>query len=102
MKNVIYGAVFHDLNMSYDQKGSLTLNLSLSDTEICFIVATTPEIFEDVNNIFQLFPYEMRISEGSPSEIEESKGFTSKLEISRHNILGQKIKKEVPGVQIIL
>ena len=101
MKNDIYGAVFHDLNMSYDQKGSLTLHLSLSVTEICFIVSSMLEILEDVNNTFQLFPYEMRISEGSPSEIEESKGFSSKLEISRHNLLGQKIKKEAPGVQII-
>ena len=61
-----------------------------------------PEIFEDVNNTFQMFPYEMRISLGNTSEIVESENFSSKSEISRYNLLGQKVKKEVPGFQIIL
>ena len=53
-----------------------------------------PEIFEDVNNTFQMFPYEMRISLGNTSEIVESENFSSKSEISRYNLLGQKVKKK--------
>lgn len=101
VKNDIYGAVFHDLNMSNDLQGSLTLNLLPSDTEVYFIVASMPEVFEDVNNTFQLFPYDMRISLGTPSVITESDTFSSKSEISRHNLLGQKVNKEDFGIQII-
>ena len=60
-----------------------------------------PEVFEDVNNTFQLFPYDMRISLGTPSVITESDTFSSKSEISRHNLLGQKVNKEDFGIQII-
>ena len=102
VKNDIYGAVFHDLNMDNDLQGSLTLNLSPSDTEVYFIVASMPEIFEDDNPTFQLFPYEMRISLGTPSDITVNDTFTSKSELFRYNLLGQKVNREDSGVQIIL
>ena len=102
VKNDIYGAVFHDLNMGNDLQGSLTLNLSPSDTEVYFIVASMPEIFEDDNPTFQLFPYEMRISSGIPSDITVNDTFTSKAELFRYNLLGQKVNREDSGIQIIL
>ena len=102
VKNDIYGAVFHDLNMGNDLQGSLTLNLSPSDTEVYFIVASMPEIFEDNNPTFQLFPYEMRISSGIPSDITVNDTFTSKSELFRYNLLGQKVNREDSGIQIIL
>jgi hypothetical protein len=88
--------------MSNDYQGSLTLSLSPNDTEIYFIVASMPEIFEDSNPTFQLFPYEMRISLGTPSDITEGEDFTSKSELFRYNLLGQKVEKSESGVQIIL
>jgi hypothetical protein len=100
--NSLSGTSFHDLEMSNDYQGSLTLSLSPNDTEIYFIVASMPEIFEDSNPTFQLFPYEMRISLGTPSDITESEDFTSKSELFRYNLLGQKVEKSESGVQIIL
>ena len=51
---------------------------------------------------FQLFPYEIRISNMvlgiSDFEIEESK----KIEVGRYNFIGQKINQNTSGLQIIL
>ena len=102
VQNSNTGASFHDLTMSNDLQGSLSLDLNPEDTTVYFIIASMPEIFQDPNEFFQVFPYEMKISVGNTTEISEIEVPSSKLEIARYNILGQKIEKNIGGFQIIL
>ena len=44
----------------------------------------------------------MRISLGTPSDIPVNDTFTSKSELFRYNLLGQKVNREDSGIQIIL
>ena len=54
-------STFYNLNMSNSTTGSLTLDAINSDSEIYFIIASMPDYFEEVNQDFQQFPYQMRI-----------------------------------------
>jgi hypothetical protein len=101
VQNSQTGASFHDLIMSNDLQGSLSLNVTPEDTALYFIIAAMPEVFQDVNPSFQLFPYEIKISVGTTigtSEVEIS----PKKEIARFNVLGQRVIKNTGGLQIIL
>ena len=93
---------FYDVPMNNDWEGSFSLDLTTSDVEVYFIIASMPEVFEDSNADFQLFPYEIRISNMVLSiggfENEDSK----KIEVGRYNFIGQKINKNTTGLQIIL
>ncbi|MFT5386577.1 MAG: hypothetical protein ACI81W_003990, partial [Saprospiraceae bacterium] len=102
VQNSVTGASFHDLIMSNDHQGSLSLNMSPDDTALYFIIASMPEIFQDSNPEFQLFSYEMNISLGSTTGISTLETSDSKLEIARYNYLGQSINKNTGGLQIIL
>lgn len=102
VQNSVTGASFHDLVMSNNYQGSLTLNLTPNDTAASFIIASMPEVFVDINATFQLFPYQMRISLGMNSGISETVKPILKFEIARYNILGQKIDKNVGGLHIVL
>jgi hypothetical protein len=65
------GVSFVNLIMSSAQQGSVTLNLTPDDYEVDFIIASMPEVFEDVNPSFQLFPYNMRIVKNGGVGVEE-------------------------------
>lgn len=56
------GALFKDLPMKNNRQGSLSLNVSPTDTSMVLIVGSMPEVFKDVNPKFQLFSYEIKIS----------------------------------------
>lgn len=102
VRNSQSGTSFHDLNMTTDQQGSLTLNVSPSDTALYFILAAMPEVFEDINPTFQQFSYEMQITQGNTTAISDLASSHPKKEIARYNLSGQKIHKEVGGFQLIL
>ena len=102
VQNSVTGASFHNLVMSNDYQGALTLSLTPSDTAVYFIIASMPEVFEDSEPSFQLFPYEMKISTGNITGISALGISSPKIEIARYNILGQKMDKETGGLQFIL
>ena len=62
VKNVNGTATFYDVPMINDFQGSLSVDVTETDSEIYFLIASMPEIFEDNNPEFQLFSYEMRIT----------------------------------------
>ena len=100
IKNDITGTVFYDLSNFGGSLQSLTnFELSANDTEVFLIVASMPEIFQDNNSSFQLFPYEVRITKGSISGLEELNADV--YEIQRCNLMGQKVTKDAGGFQII-
>ena len=102
VQNSSSGVSFHDLIMYNDLQGSLSLNLSPEDTTVYFIIASMPETFQDQNVSFQLFPYEMKISIDNATDISQIGGSSTKFEIGRYNMLGQKTEKQIPGLQVIL
>jgi len=102
LQNSLTGASFHDLIMNNDIQGSISLNVTPEDTTLFFIIASMPEIFQDSNQSFQLFPYEMQISAANTTEIPEIEASSAKLEIARYNLLGQKVNQNDGGFQIIL
>ena len=102
VQNSISGASFHDLIMSNNYQGSLSLSLTPNDTAAYFIIASMPKVFVDANPTFQLFPYQMRIITGTTGILETGISSLPKIEIARYNILGQKIDKNIGGLQIIL
>lgn len=95
------GTTFHNLDMSSDFQGSLTLALTPADTAIFFIIGAMPEIFEDTNPTFQRFGYEMQISTGTAG-IVDNQSSVIKKEVSRYNVMGVKVDQNYQGVQIIL
>jgi hypothetical protein len=62
VKNTKGNSVFYDVQMTNNYQGSLSIDITDSDNEIYFIIASMPEIFEDTNPEFQIFSYEMRIA----------------------------------------
>ena len=99
--NAVTGTTFHNLDMMNDFEGSLTLSLTPDDTEIYFIIASMPEVFEDTHADFQLFPYEMRITKGDVNAIAEINPSSTKYEVGRYNLLGERINDNTNGMQII-
>ncbi len=73
VKNTDGSNTFYDLSMTDDTDGSLTIDVASSDTEIYYIIASMPTYFEEVNDDFQLFPYQMKIS----NVILDVSGFTN-------------------------
>jgi len=102
VQNSATGSSFHDLTMSSDQQGSLSLDLSPNDTAVYFLIAAMPEYFEDPFSEFQIFPYEMRIIAGSSTAIDEPETGIVRVEAARFNALGQKLETISPGWQIIV
>jgi len=102
VQNSATGASFHNLIMSSNSQGALTLNLTPNDTAIYFIIASMPEVFDDANTAFQLFPYKMRISVGPVGMVEPSVTSLPKYEIARYNVLGQKVDKYIGGLQLVV
>ena len=102
VQNSNTGASFHDLTMNNDLEGFLSLNLNPEDTTVYFIIGSMPEIFQDNNQFFQLFPYDINISIDNTIGISEVEDSRSKLEKARFNLLGEKVSKDNVGFQIIL
>lgn len=93
------GASFYDLIMTDDTSGSLILNVTSDDTSLYFIVASMPDAFSDVS---QLFRHQVRITKGVLTGVSD--GITPKPEavvINRFNILGQPVNERYQGVQVI-
>jgi hypothetical protein len=101
VQNSVTGASYHDLAMATNTEGSLTLNLTHNDTAAYFIIAAMPEVFDDPNATFQLFPYQMRIHAGAVGITETEMNIT-KYEIGRYNVLGQAIDHNIGGLQFIM
>jgi hypothetical protein len=99
VQNTNNGTLFYDLNMNSDQQGSLTLNLTPDDTTVYFIIASMPEYFTDVN---QLFSYEMSITRGILGIEDLQIGQTNKRIIGRFDILGRKVSEDTEGIQFII
>lgn len=102
VQNSTTGVSFYDLAMSNDLQGSLSLNITPQDTALYFIIASMPEIFQDANPTFQLFPYQIRINIENTTGLSEIVNSKPKSEVARYNYMGQKIHKNVGGYQIIL
>ena len=100
VKNSASGTSFYNLNNPGESYQILEmLELTPNDSEVFLIVASMPEVFQDVNSDFQLFPYEIRITKGTFQSVGELSG--EKTEIGRTNLLGQQITAGEAGVQII-
>lgn len=100
VQNSVSGASFYDLEMMNKYQGSYALNASSTDTAIYFIIASMPEIFEDVNPSFQLFRYHMKI-ETNPESIHPIQENFNRTEVARFNMLGQPVQSDAKGIQII-
>jgi len=105
---------FYNVPMTNDQQGELNLSLTNSDTEIYFIIASMPAYFEDNSSDFQLFPYQMKITNNSLSVTDFDNtnlikvypnpfldnvevGFNqieNNIDIELYSILGQKIYQQ--------
>ncbi len=93
---------FYNVPMSSNLQGTLTLELTSTDTNVFFIVGSMPELFEDNNAEFQLFPYQIRITNGLLGISDVETNYSKKIEVARYNLLGQEIDKSAKGIQIIL
>jgi hypothetical protein len=104
VQNSVTGSSFYDLNMSNSLQGSFTLDVTAEDTEIYFVIASMPEVFEDNNSSFQKFAYEMRISIEDATSVFDASLSRSKLksEVGRFNLLGQKIDRHMEGFHVII
>ena len=97
VRNTNTGTTFHPLTMQNGQDGSLALTFTPDDTEAYFIIASMPEHFTDVD---QLFGYDMRISAlatGIPSHLLSS----TREVVARYDLLGRTVQAEDLGVQIV-
>ena len=66
VRNSVFGARFYDLPMIDDTEGSITLEVTGDDSVLCFIVASVPDVFTDIE---QVYGYEISIEKG-PSSVE--------------------------------
>ena len=109
VKDTNGNSTFYDLSMVDDTNGSLSVDVTNLDTEIYFIIASMPEYFEEINQDFQQFPYQMKITNNilGVSDVEafnsmkaypnpvqntlqlELKKIESKVEIELYSTLGQ-------------
>jgi hypothetical protein len=64
VKNSLSGARFYDIDMLNDTAGSLTVEVTPADTAMYFIVASMPETFTGIDQVFQ---YCINIERGATS-----------------------------------
>lgn len=101
VQNSETGSSFHDLEMTNDTEGSLILEVTAEDTELFFIVASMPAVFEDSNPSFQLFPYQVMINATTLTGIPDHPASVHKKEVARYNLQGQKVISSDGGIQLI-
>ncbi len=99
VQNTNTGTTFYDLDMSSNFQGTITLNLTPEDTTVYFIVASMPEFF---TNVDQLFSHEVRLSQGILSNNEHLLDQPIKKIIGRYDLLGREISEDVEGIQFII
>jgi hypothetical protein len=102
VRNSESGSTFYNLNLATNIAGSLTLELSPSDTAVYFIIASMPDVFDDPNPDFQIFPYEMQIMPGTSTGTSEQSSNFERTIVARYNLMGQEIDAQAKGVQVIL
>lgn len=98
VQNSISGTTFHDLDMTSAHDGSFQLDVTETDTSIYFIVASMPEVFTGMD---QLYGYEMQVTKGITGIADRILVGAAK-EIGRVDLLGRPVSKEDRGVQFIL
>ena len=94
---------FHDLPMSDDQNGELTLELTPADTTVYFIIASVPEYFRGVN---QTFGYDMQIIKGVEPDTTMSVpndllNAPAREIVARYDLLGREVGPAHKGLQIV-
>jgi hypothetical protein len=114
VKNIDGNNTFYDLSMSNDANGSLSIDVTSLDSEIYFIIASMPEYFEEINQEFQLFPYQIKITnnilgvsnfnttnfiKAYPNPVEnilrvELEEYNNEVDIELYSTLGQRILGE--------
>jgi hypothetical protein len=114
VRNTDGNDIFYDLSMINDTNGSLSIDVSSLDTEIYFVIASMPEYFEEINQDFQQFPYQMKITNNTlgfsgfdatnlikayPNPVENSlqiefEEYANEIEISLYSTLGQRVLGE--------
>lgn len=99
VENTETGTLFYDLDKSSDIESSLSIDLTPEDTTIYFIVASMPEFFTDVE---QVYSYEMRITKGILGLDDFQLNPNPKNIIGRFDMLGRRITKDYKGIQILL
>ncbi len=99
VQNTNTGTTFYNLDMNTEQEGSLTLIVTPEDTAIYFIIASMPEVFTDVE---QIYSYEMRITKGILGLTDFQLDSNPKKIIGRFDMLGRKVTENYKGIQIIL
>ena len=68
VRNAVFGARFYDLPMVDDTEGSITLEVTEDDSVLCFIVASVPDVF---TNVEQVYGYQISVGK-DPSSVEGS------------------------------
>ncbi|MGE3800108.1 MAG: hypothetical protein AB7H80_03740 [Candidatus Kapaibacterium sp.] len=98
------GVTFHDVPMTDNWSGELSINLTPADTTVYFIVASVPEYFRDVN---QTFGYQMRVVKGEIVDTSLSVpnslnlNLLSRTVVARFDLLGREVTADYAGLQII-
>lgn len=96
VQNSLSGTSFYDFNMTSAISGNYILPLVTNDTAVYIIVASMPEMFQNVN---QTYSYELTIDQIATGLEEELT--KPRIEIARYNLLGQKVQLEDGGVQVV-
>jgi len=95
-------STFYDLPMTDDWNGTISLELTPEDEIVYFIVGSVPDVFEDVESSFELYPYQMRITKGVLG-IDAILGQAEPaILIGRFNLLGQRVEENYSGIQILM
>ncbi len=102
VRNNSSGASFHNLTMTSDTDGSLSLTLTPEDTAVYFIIAAMPAVFEDIHAAFQLFPYEMQISRVVANVIPTANNLVPAAVVARFNLQGQQVDEHTDGLQFVV
>ncbi len=97
VQNSINGTRFIDMPMNDDYTGDYVLQLDSSDTTAYMIIASMPQMFQNVN---QTYSYELSIDQIAIGIKDEFNPAAPK-EIARYNLAGQKIQPQDKGVQVI-
>ncbi len=97
VQNSVTGTSFIDMPMNSNYTGDYILTLQSTDTAVYVIVASMPQMFQ---NVSQTYSYELaidRIVIGIEDEFQD----TPVKEIARYNLLGQEVRPADGGVQVL-
>jgi len=95
------GTSFYDFEMDNALQGSLSVPLTSADTEVYFIVASMPKIFEGVD---QRFSYEIFVEKGVEivnTNLESATPVKRNI-VARYDVYGREINADYKGIQVVL